>query len=127
MRVLFVDDDEALYAAAEKAFRHVGFDVWTETNSHRAMNRLDGDAGPVHALITDIRISAGQPHGFALPRMACLRHPELMVVYLTGYPELVGHQAEFVDGGTAFEKPIDLDVLAAHVSKALESKRKGAT
>jgi DNA-binding NtrC family response regulator len=67
----------------------------------------------------------GQPHGFALARMARLRHPNLMVIYLTGDRALVGESAEFVDGAIAFEKPIDMDLLAAHVRKALAGN--GAT
>jgi hypothetical protein len=62
--------------------------------------------GQVHALVTDIRMPSGQPHGFALARIARFRHPEVVVAYTTGYPDAVGENPEFVDGSAVFEKPI---------------------
>jgi two-component system cell cycle sensor histidine kinase/response regulator CckA len=126
IRVLFVDDDPALCIAAEKALRRAGFEVTTATNSLRAMNFLDSLDGPVHALITDIRMPSGQPHGFALARIARYRHPEVVVAYITGYPDLVAENAEFVDGSTIFEKPIDMDVLAGRMSERLASIHRDA-
>jgi DNA-binding NtrC family response regulator len=113
-RILFVDDDHALCIAAEEGLHRAGFDVCTETNSLRAMNRVYRNERQVHALVTNIRMPSGQPLGFVLARIARFRHPEVVVAYITGYPDVEG-SAEFGDSSAAFEKPIEMDALAGRM------------
>jgi DNA-binding LytR/AlgR family response regulator len=85
-----------------------------------ALDILEG-ADPVDLLLADIKFPPGQPHGFALAKMARAQDPSLAVLYLTGYPELANRDpaSEF---GKVLIKPVALATLVLEASVAIRDR-----
>jgi CheY-like chemotaxis protein len=87
MAVLVVDDDEAFAYVVGRWLSDAGFDVIAAPDTVAALAAFD-EPDEIDALVTDIRMSPGMPHGFALGRTARARRPGLPVIYMTAYPDL---------------------------------------
>src|SRR4051812_40541261 len=108
--ILLFEDDETYLYALTKLLEQAGFRVVAAHEFTRALDTLDREK--VDLLLTDIKMPLGQPHGFALARMARQRRRDLPVIYLSGLvdvPELERETAL----GTILVKPIDPDRLVA--------------
>jgi CheY-like chemotaxis protein len=115
-RILVVDDDDALSYALAKILAVEGYDVALAHDYRDALGILE-DGGPVHLLLSDLRLPG--VNGFALARMARMRHHDLKVVYMTAYDDddFPAHEAL----GPVMRKPIDQDILLRTVRKILSS------
>jgi CheY-like chemotaxis protein len=91
--VLLVEDDEAFAYAAAREIENAGHRVVAVADSMAGLNALEADPS-IDLLITDIKMPPGQPHGFALGRMAARRRPNLPIVYVTAYPRLAEQGGE---------------------------------
>jgi DNA-binding NtrC family response regulator len=114
--VLFLEDDPDFAASATGAMRDAGFRVLTALHPWDALRHLDG-RGPIDLFLTDIRMPPHMPHGFAMARMARYRHPNLKLLFVTGYPEMA--EAEGDPLGTVLVKPIAVERLVQEVRQTL--------
>jgi len=55
-------------------------------------------------VIADVRLNGGEPHGVALGRMIGNRDPEMPVLLVTAYPDLVEKEKPLP--GPVFPKPV---------------------
>jgi two-component SAPR family response regulator len=84
--------------------------------SYEALRELDANR-PIDLTVIDIKMPPGNPHGFALARMALLRRPSLRLVFISGYPEVV--EADGPPPGSVLLKPVRLEKLSEIVSAEL--------
>lgn len=74
--------------------------------STEALNELKSDRA-IDLAVVDIKMPAGQPHGFALARMARLQRPNLPLVLISGHPDLA-EADEPPEGTRVLLKPVRL-------------------
>jgi CheY-like chemotaxis protein len=111
VRVLVVDDDDGFRYATVKMLVEAGFETVDAPDYRQALDILD-DKKPLALLVMDIVIPG--VNGFALTRMARMRHRDLKVIYLSAFDVPTDEAI-----GPVLRKPIDNDVLMAEIHKAL--------
>ena len=116
--VLISDDDEIFVYALSKHLSAAGFDVTSCTDPFRALDALKQSRFDV--LVTDIRFAPGQPHGFALARMAQASQRDLAVIYVTAFPDLA--EAEGAPSGEVIFKPTEMDAIVQAIGEKLQGK-----
>jgi two-component system cell cycle sensor histidine kinase/response regulator CckA len=116
-RVLVVDDEESIRNVVDRVLREAGYETRLVSNGPEALRLLASEL-PFDLLLTDLVMP--EMSGDELARRARLSHPDLKVLYLTGYsdklfsvrPMLWQHEA-FID------KPVSVDGLREAVSMAI--------
>jgi two-component system cell cycle sensor histidine kinase/response regulator CckA len=120
--ILVVDDEPSIRAAAARILVRQGFRVVTAEHGADALRRIeeetvDGVVG-VNLVLTDVMMPVmnGRELGIALDA----RHPEMPVVYMSGYTSDQLARQEFETAGrTLVTKPFSLDRLVTAVRQAL--------
>ena len=98
--VFFVDDEPELRGAFSTLLRKRGFKVLEAGNAEEAGRRIEQIAEPIDVLLMDINLPDGW--GATVAQHLLLSHPEMVVVYITGFaqddPILSGalHDATYV-------------------------------
>ena len=110
-RVLVVDDDDAFRYATVKMLADAGFKAVEAPDYRQALEILD-DKQPLALLVMDIMVPG--VNGFALARMARMRHRDLKVIYVSGF-DVPTNEAI----GPVLRKPIEGDALMDEIRKAL--------
>lgn len=110
-RVLVVDDDDAFRYATVKMLADAGFETAEAPDYRQALEILD-EKRPLALLVMDIVIPG--VNGFALTRMARMRHRDLKVIYVSAFDVPTDEAI-----GPVLRKPVDSDALMAEVRKAL--------
>ena len=111
--ILVVDDDEALLYSAVEMLKEAGFEVIGCKSSIQALNILERKPLPI-LLLADISIP-GEPHGFALARMARMRAIGIPVILWSGYDL----PADSLETERVLRKPVTADQLVAVVRARL--------
>lgn len=120
--VLLVEDDDAVRHVALTSLRSLGYTVIEASDGPSAMSLLE-QRDDVDLLFTDIVMPGGM-NGRALADAARRLHPDLRVLYTSGYTEnAIVHQGRLDEGALLLSKPyrrIDLDraVRAALAQKS---------
>jgi DNA-binding response OmpR family regulator len=113
--VLLVETDEPFATEACAALAAAGFDTVCATGPLRALDELD--ARVFALLITRIRFARGEPHGFALARMARHRRGPAQVIFLAEAGEDLG--PEGVEPFSVLRKPLSTATLVGEARAAL--------
>jgi CheY-like chemotaxis protein len=113
--VLIVEDDAIFAYTASRYFESLGYTTVVASGSFMAFRELDRQ--PVNAVIADVRLNGGEPHGIALGRMIRNRDPEMPVLLVTAYPDLAEKEKPLP--GLVFSKPVELRQLASALGSAL--------
>ncbi len=117
--ILVVEDEKALAEMTRDALRDSGYTVLLAGNGEEAMRVARSHAGPIDLLLTDVVLSAGI-NGVGLAAHLRALRPEMKVIYMSGYSDvLVKAEADVGFGAVLLEKPFNVDVLRATVSKEL--------
>lgn len=111
-RILVVEDDDVLAYALTQILAGEGYNV-VRVHDYRDALQILEDSGAVHLLLADLRLPV--VNGFALARMARMRHHDLKVVYLTGCDKFPASEAI----GPVLRKPVDQDTLLRTVRETL--------
>lgn len=111
-RILIVDDDDALTYVLARLLANEGYDV-VQAHDYRDALRVLEDGRPVALLLTDLIIPV--VNGFALARMARMRHRDLKIVYMTAFDDFPATEAH----GPILRKPIDQDMLLRIIQATL--------
>ncbi len=121
-RVLFIDDEAELCAAAEDWLGVSGFAVTSFTEPDRALSQVE--PSEIDCVVSDVRMPA-------LTGIDVLRHfqacaPDLPVVLLTGHGDVPLAVGAMRAGAHDFiEKPYDAELLVAVLDRAVERRRLG--
>ncbi|WP_172145849.1 MULTISPECIES: response regulator [Pseudomonas] len=117
IRILFVDDEERILRSLALQFRRQ-YEVLTESDPHRALQRLKSEA--VHILVSDQRMP--QMSGAELLAQAREIAPQTLRILLTGYSDLDAAVAA-LNGGGIFRyltKPWDQQEMAFTLRQAAQ-------
>ena len=98
--VLVVEDEPLLCELMVDELKTLGFIVLRATTGEEALNLIAGDE-PVDVLFTDIRLP-GELSGWDVAEHCRAQHPDLPVIYATGYSEAAPRR---VSGSAFFRKP----------------------
>ncbi len=117
--VLLVEDEESLRKLAVKSLRKAGYDVLMAANGEEALRVSEEFEGEIHLLLTDVVMPVMGGRELA-ERMVAL-HPEIKVVYMSGYPgKALSHNDILKPGTDYFQKPFTPESLCRKVREALD-------
>jgi CheY-like chemotaxis protein len=116
--LLVVDDDPAVLEALYAVLVGMGHSVERASGGLPALDILEDK--PIDLLLPDVMMPG--LHGFNLARMAVLRHPEIKVLYFTGYTEYTTERDEGQKFGKLLHKPLTPDELRREVEAALAAQ-----
>jgi two-component system cell cycle response regulator CpdR len=83
VRVLLVEDEALIQDLLKSALEDGGYDVLTAGSADEAMRLLDGIAGEIGGLISDVNLG-GPTSGWDIARRARDLNPRMAVVYISG-------------------------------------------
>src|SRR5262245_2378141 len=122
-RVLVVDDEESVRQFVDRALRSAGYDTRVAADGESALQVADA-FDPFDLLLTDL-IMPGI-NGDELARRLRARHPDLKVLYLTGFADRLFSTRLVLWQNEAFlEKPATVAGLREAVSMALFGHTRG--
>jgi nitrogen-specific signal transduction histidine kinase/CheY-like chemotaxis protein len=102
--VLVVEDAEGVRTVVAEMLAADGYTVLMAADPLQALERARSHAGPIHCLLTDVVM----PHmsGAELEKRLRPEHPDLKVVFMSGYADGAVVQHGLLDGGFPFiQKP----------------------
>jgi signal transduction histidine kinase len=109
--ILIVEDDSPSLIALGGLVRNLGYHVLEASSPAEALKLVEGHGGPVHLLLTDVRLP--EMSGERLAARLCNSLPGLEVVFMSGLPEAPAAAAAFI------QKPIDVDALVEVIERVL--------
>lgn len=123
--VFYVDDDESLRRAVGRMLREASYRYMEAADARSAADVAESFEGPIDILLMDINL----PDGWGASLAQTLRqiHPEMMVVYTTGYAS----SDPILSGGLrsmpfVLEKPFEAADLLAILEEALAHRDRNA-
>ena len=119
--LLVVEDADDLREITELILTKNGYRVITAATGPAALDALKQHAGKIDLLLTDVVM----PHmqGPELARHVTALHPEIRVLFMSGYPQpMLGDGGILGEGILLVEKPFTEPVLLAKVEEALRSE-----
>jgi len=120
--VLLVEDQDSLREMAVEVLKRKGYQVLEARNAGEALLICEQHTGLVHLMLTDV----------VMPRMGGrdlyerLRpwHPEMKVLYMSGYTDDAAIQQGLIDAGSEFlEKPFSPELLALKLRQVLDAAK----
>jgi ActR/RegA family two-component response regulator len=109
--VLFVDDDAAFADEAARSLETVGMRTVVALGSFAALDAFDANA--IDAVVTDIKLPAGDDSGLALARMIRSKRPRAPIILITTYRERL--HGEIAPPGIALCNPVELAELCREI------------
>jgi CheY-like chemotaxis protein len=116
-RILVVDDEDAIRRFVDRVLRDAGYQTCVAPDGASAL-RLVETGGSFDLLLTDLNMP--EMAGDELARRVRLVHPDLAVLYLTGFADrLFTARATLWENEAFVEKPVSIDGLREAVALAL--------
>jgi PAS domain S-box-containing protein len=119
--VLLVEDELMVMEMVEKILRAQGYRVITASGGEEALAVAKDMNGEIDLLLTDVvmpRMSGGE-----LARTLVAQHPDLKILFMSGYTEDAAvHQGRLEHGADFLQKPFSPRVLADRVRTVLDSQ-----
>jgi two-component system cell cycle sensor histidine kinase/response regulator CckA len=118
--VLLVEGEEEVRTAIFESLQMRGYTVLKARNGREALMICRRHPGPIHLLLTDVGMP--QMMGPELAQRLALSHPDLKVLYMSGYTSDALGERNVAGPGTAFlQKPFTPGALARAVREVLET------
>ena len=126
--ILLVEDEDAVRALGRHILEMCGYTVLEARNGREAVRAADGQAGPLHLLVTDVVMPGGMG-GRQVAEAVVARHPGTKVLYTSGYTDDAVVRHGVLDEGTHFlQKPFTPTILAQKVRDVLDgTNRRGGS
>jgi PAS domain S-box-containing protein len=119
-RILLVEDDDSVRELAREILEMNGYTVVEASNGVEALKVFEAGGPTIDLMVTDLVMP--QMGGRDLARKVTPDHPELRVLYLSGYTDSVVLQQGLLDPGSSFlQKPFTPAALAHKVRHALDA------
>jgi CheY-like chemotaxis protein len=117
VRILVVDDEASVVEFAQRVLETAGYRITTATSGDGALEVCDREGMP-DLLVTDMKMPRMDGDELALKLRQ--REPDLKVLYLTGFTDLLFKNKETLwDGEAYLEKPCSIVGLLEAVSLLL--------
>jgi two-component system cell cycle response regulator CpdR len=115
-RILLAEDDDSMRGFLERALDKAGFEVIAFDNGAEAFERLKEE--PFTLLLTDIVMP--QMDGIELARRASELHPDLKIMFITGFAAVVlNNDVAAPKDARVLSKPFHLKDLVREVERLL--------
>ncbi|BCR04209.1 histidine kinase [Desulfuromonas versatilis] len=122
--VLVVEDEQGVLDLTARLLRSCGYQVVEADSPERALKIMENSAPGIDLLLTDVVMPGS--NGFQLAERLRQIHPELKVLFMSGYAETaVSAPSEVTDGRNFIQKPFNLETLT-HKIQAIFSPRDSA-
>ncbi|MGE0448857.1 MAG: PAS domain S-box protein [Vicinamibacterales bacterium] len=116
--ILLVEDEEGVRALTERILRRAGYHVLSAATGTEAEDIAEADATPIDLLLTDVVMP--DRSGPVLAGQLLVRHPEMKVLYVSGYTDDAVVRRGVVGEGMAFlQKPYSPSVLTKKIRDVL--------
>ena len=120
--ILLVDDDDTVRKIMRRALEEEGYELLEATNGADALDVAAEYAGPIHLIVTDVRMP--QLGGFGLLHRFRNWYPSIRCLLVSGYPESMKPLEALEGTPTAFlAKPFAGPELVAAVQQLLDRPR----
>ena len=117
--VLLVEDEEAVRVLARKTLEGYGYHILDAGHGEEALKRSKEYGKKIHLLLTDV-VMPGMSGREVADRLSPL-HPEMKVLYITGYTDsAIVHHGMLEPGTALLLKPFKPDALAQKVRETLD-------
>jgi CheY-like chemotaxis protein len=119
--ILLVDDEDGVRKLCSSVLQSYGYTVLEAAGGAEGLAAYERNSGRVDLLLTDVVM----PHmqGPELARRVTALHPEIRVLFMSGYPQpMLGDGGILEEGILLVEKPFTEPVLLAKVEEALHSE-----
>ena len=118
--ILLVEDEEEVRQLASEILTGCGYTVLGTGDPLEALVMGERHRGPLHLLLTDMVMPVMR--GPALAAQVLSNHPDIRVIYMSGYTEsMIGSHGIVEPAGAFLQKPITPDVLARTVREVLDT------
>jgi two-component system cell cycle sensor histidine kinase/response regulator CckA len=119
--ILLVEDEEMLRTLARSILEQSGYTVLEACDGMEAVDIAREHKGPIHLLLTDM-VMPGM-NGRAVAERVSRLHPDIAVVYMSGYTGFSAEEAASLDAAI-ISKPFTRDTLLQKLSEAMELEKK---
>ncbi|CCE00103.1 ATP-binding protein [Bradyrhizobium sp. STM 3809] len=123
-RILLVEDNSLAQRATSSMLQRAGYSVQSMANGEEALRFLRQYADAVDLVLSDVVMP--QLSGPELARQLAVSHPDLLILFMTGYsndPIVAAGGEHRIDGRPTIMKPFKRDELLAFIGDAIERKR----
>ena len=115
-----MEDDAALRELTSTALRKYGFRVLEAGQGGEALLICEREKAPIHLMLTDVVMP--QISGSALAERLALIHPEMKVLYMSGYTEnAIVHHGVLNSDVNFIPKPFKVLALVQKVREVLDT------
>ncbi len=119
--IMVADDEEIVLSLVSDTLEDEGYEVLTSIDSYECLAQFDKKK--IDILISDIRMP--NMNGIELVKKAKEKHPDLAVVFMTGYANLNSAKEAIKQGASDYIlKPFELHEIRAAVEKAVAKVNK---
>jgi signal transduction histidine kinase len=117
-QVLLVEDEDLIRDLAEQILADAGYRVLAAANASEAMALAEQAAGPIDLLLTDVVMPGIS--GADLAHRLARRHPEMRILYMSGYGDSLIFRFGVLQERAAFlRKPFSAEILEQRVAELL--------
>lgn len=118
--ILLVEDDEQLRQLSSSVLEHCGYNVLVATNPEEGLAICRANSKEIRLLVTDVIMP--RMNGRQLAEQVQKLHPEIKVLYISGYTNNAIVHYGVLDPGLWFlPKPFTLSALVAKVREVLDA------
>ncbi|MHB1295007.1 MAG: hybrid sensor histidine kinase/response regulator [Anaerolineae bacterium] len=116
--ILLVEDQSEVRSLTARMLRSLGYTVLDAGSGKEAIERAESSGSRLHLLLTDV-VMPGM-NGKELAERLCLHHPQLRVLFVSGYSDSAIGRYGVLDAGASFlQKPFSVGALARRVREVL--------
>jgi len=117
--ILLAEDEAPVRTLAQRCLEEMGYRVLAASRADEAQRMAEHHAGPIHLLLTDVVMPGGS--GPELAERLAARHPEMRVLYMSGYTDdAIVHRGVIAPGIELLEKPFTPATLTRRVRDVLD-------
>jgi len=117
--ILLVEDEKGVQALVRSTLEENGYSVLAAANGKEALEIGQKVSQPIHLLLTDMVMP--EMGGRALAEQFVALHPEVKVIFMSGYTDDMVRRDGVVEAGVEFiQKPFTMGALLLRIREVLE-------
>ncbi len=121
--ILVAEDDPALRLLIREFLTKLGYRILETASGKAALEVWRNERKEIQLLLTDM-VMPDELSGFDLVKKIHAEHPQLPVIFISGYsPEIAGKEIKLEEGTNFLGKPFSLQKLAQTIRQSLDRRR----
>jgi signal transduction histidine kinase/CheY-like chemotaxis protein len=118
--ILLAEDEEAVRELASEFLKASGYTVLIAKDGLDALEIAEQRRGSIHVLVTDVVMPRMRGTELARELKGC--HPEVKIVYMSGYLEHDSQDGSYQAGAAFLQKPFTREGLLLKIREVIDSK-----